>query len=121
MPTTPMASAIGNRRNASTSMNNRPMSDSLMAPSGRRLGGARSARREHLEYVHHAGEGDHRGHEVDERPDGDAQHVGGVPVAVDLARLDPGLPREEEHKRGAHGMHQADPGVAQAARKDAVN
>src|SRR5437868_10826706 len=100
MPTTPMAMAIGRRRKASTIMSARPTSDSVMR-SGGGLRGARRARREDLEDVHAAGECDHRGHEIDERPDRNAQHVGGVAVPGDLARLDPRLPREEEHDGGA--------------------
>src|SRR5260370_690992 len=67
MPTTPMASAIGMRINASSIMAHKPIRASLM--SGRGLGRAAFAGREGLVDVHQAGEGDHRGHEIDERAD----------------------------------------------------
>src|SRR4249920_3129962 len=100
MPTTPMASAIGMRTNASTIITSRPTSVSIMAASGGCLVAAGAARHEHLVDVHQPGEADHRIHEVYERAHRNAQHVSGVAVAVDLAGLDPDLPGQEEHDRG---------------------
>src|SRR6185295_10463809 len=120
MPTTPIESAIGRRRKASTSMMPRPISDSVMKLGGH-LVGARSARHEHLEDVHDAGEADHQGHEVHEGPDGDAQHVGRVGIAGDPVRLDPDLPGEEEHDRRADQVHDPDPGPRDAVGQDAVD
>ena len=44
----------------------------------------------------HRGEPDGDGHEVDEGPVDDAQHVGGVPVGPDAVGLDPDLPGQPE-------------------------
>src|SRR5712692_5085483 len=119
MPTTPMASAIGMRINASSIMAHRPMSASLTSGGG--LGGAALAGREGLVDVHQAGEGDHRRHEIDERADRDLDDVGGVAVAADAARLDPHLPGEKEHDRRAERVHGAHEGFCPAWRQHAVD
>src|SRR5258706_16343550 len=111
MPTTPIASAIGMRSTASSIIASRPIKDSVIA-SGGSGGGLRHgavARDEYLVDVNQARERDHRVHEIHEWPDGDAQHVGGVAVAVDPAGLDPDLPGEEKHDRGADRVGDADP------------
>src|SRR3990172_9659167 len=98
MPTMPIESAIGIRTNASTSIASRPTRASVMPGCGPRdwlsgrLRGARLEGKENLVQVYQAGEQDHRGHEIDEGTDQDLEHVGGIAVAGDLARLDPDLP-----------------------------
>src|SRR2546421_10677394 len=99
MPTMPMASAIGMRRNASSIIAMRPVSASLTARSGARLRAAPRPGDEDAQHVDEARERDRRRHEINERTDGDAQHGGGVAVARDAPRLEPHQPREEEHHR----------------------
>src|SRR6185369_2318944 len=107
MPTTPMASAIGIRSSASSIIASRPISVSVMTGSGGRLVGAAFAGHEYLVAVHEAREGDHRVHEIDEWPHRNAQHVGGVAIGGDRASLDPDLPGQEEHDRGAGRVREA--------------
>ena len=53
------------------------------------------------------------GHEIDERADRDAQHLGGVAIAGDLAGLDPDAPGEPEEQEAAHEIDE--PAQQQAA------
>src|SRR5258706_9051254 len=120
MPTMPMESAIGTRTNASTIMAASPISASVMR-SGRGLRAASRAGHEDLEDVHQRGKQDHPRHEVDERPDGDAQHVGRVAISGDAVRLDDHLPREEKEGRGDDRVDGADQPGHRARRQHAVD
>src|SRR5258706_13213866 len=103
MPTIPMESAIGTRTNASTIMAASPISASVMR-SGSGLRAASRAWHEDLEDVNQRREQDHPRHEVDERPDGDAKHVGRFAISGDAVRLDAILPVEENVGRADYRM-----------------
>src|SRR2546428_12367321 len=119
MPTMPIASAIGMRTKASSIMASRPTSASVI--SGGRLRGAPIAGHEDLEYVHQAGEADHRRHEIDEGPHRNSQHVGGVAVARDALGLDQYLPGEEQEHGCDHAMDYANQERDGARRQHAVD